>query len=359
MEKMVIDNFNSVFKDTNTFISGHTGFKGSWLAFWLNNLHSNVSGLSLQPEKDSHWNDLDISIQNNNIGDIRNYNFVEECLLKANPEIVFHLAAQPLVRESYETPIETWETNVIGTANLLQACRKLDNLKSIIVITSDKCYENIEINKGYKESDPLGGHDPYSSSKAAVEFLVSSFRKSFFLDANSPRLVTARAGNVIGGGDWSKNRLIPDVVRSTISGNPLSIRYPNSTRPWQHVLDCNYGYLKLAMKLLSESSVKENAFNFGPSHDSNATVRDILIKIKSFWPSIKWELDDKTNPHEAGFLYLDSSLSNNVLNWKPVLNLENTLKMTIDWYKNYSEDIICSKDQLSLYTKLLKDSAKN
>lgn len=280
-------------------------------------------------------------------------------MLKANPEIVFHLAAQPLVRESYETPIETWETNVIGTANLLQACRKLDNLKAIIVITSDKCYKNIEINKGYKESDPLGGHDPYSSSKAAVEFLVSSFRKSFFLDADSPRLVTARAGNVIGGGDWSKNRLIPDVVRSSISGNPLSIRYPNSTRPWQHVLDCNYGYLQLAMKLLSESSVKENAFNFGPSQNSNATVEDILIKIKSFWTSIKWELDDKTNPHEAGFLYLDSSLSNNVLNWKPVLNLENTLKMTIDWYKNHHEDIICSKDQLSLYTKLLKDSAKN
>ena len=359
MEKMVIDNFNSVFKNTNTFITGHTGFKGSWLAFWLCNLHSNVSGFSLEAEKESHWNDLETSIVNNNIGDIRNYNFVEDCLLKADPEIVFHLAAQPLVRESYKNPIETWETNVIGTANLLQACRKLNNIKAIIVITSDKCYENIEIDKGYKESDRLGGHDPYSSSKAAVEVLVSSFRRSYFLDDDSPRLVTARAGNVIGGGDWSKNRLIPDLVRSSISGNTLSIRYPKSTRPWQHVLDCNYGYLQLASYLLSNSCVKENAFNFGPSQNSNATVEEILIKIKSFWSSITWKLDDQINPHEAGFLYLDSSLSRNVLNWKPILDLENTLKMTIDWYKNYNKDIICSKDQLSEYTKLLQDSINN
>jgi CDP-glucose 4,6-dehydratase len=359
MEKMVIDNFNSVFKNTNTFITGHTGFKGSWLAFWLSNLHANVSGLSLEAEKDSHWNDLSMSIVNDNIGDIRNYNFVEDCLLKANPEIVFHLAAQPLVRQSYETPIETWETNVIGTANLLHACRKLDSLKAIIVITSDKCYENTEIDKGYKENDRLGGHDPYSSSKAAVEVLVSSFRRSYFSAAESPRLVTARAGNVVGGGDWSKNRLIPDVVRSSVLGDPLSIRYPKSTRPWQHVLDCNYGYLQLAMRLLSDSSFKENAFNFGPSQNSNATVEEILITIKSFWSSIKWELDDQINPHEAGFLYLDSSLSRDVLNWKPILNLENTLRMTIDWYKNHNKDIICSKNQLSEYTELLQDSIKN
>ncbi len=359
MEKMVIDNFNSVFKNTNTFITGHTGFKGSWLALWLSSLHSNVSGFSLKPKKDSHWNDLDISIVNNNIGDIRNYKLVEDCLLNANPEIVFHLAAQPLVRESYETPIETWDTNVIGTANLLQACRKLNNLKAIIVVTSDKCYENTEINKGYKENDPLGGHDPYSSSKAAVELLVSSFRRSYFSDDNSPRLVTARAGNVVGGGDWSKNRLIPDLVRSSISGKKLLIRYPKSTRPWQHVLDCNYGYLQLAMMLVSGSNVKENTFNFGPSQKSNATVEEILLKIKSFWSSINWQIDDQINPHEAGFLYLDSSLSRNVLNWRPLLGLENTLKITIDWYKNHYKDIICSKNQLSEYTKLLQDSVKD
>lgn len=356
---MVIDNFNSVFKNTNTFITGHTGFKGSWLTLWLSNLHSNISGLSLEAEANSHWNDLEISIVNNNIGDIGDYDFVEESLLRANPEIIFHLAAQPLVRESYKTPIETWKTNVIGTANLLQASRKLNDLKAIVVITSDKCYENIEIDKGYKEDDILGGHDPYSSSKAAVEVLVSSFRRSYFSDVNSPRLVTARAGNVVGGGDWSKNRLIPDLIRSAVEGNPMLIRYPNSTRPWQHVLDCNYGYLQLAMKIASSLSVKENAFNFGPSQKSNAKVEEILKKIKSFWPSINWELDDQGNPHEAGFLYLDSSLSRDVLNWKPILNLENTLKMTIDWYKNYNEDIISSRNQLSEYTKLLQDSSKN
>ena len=359
MEKMVIDNFNSVFKNTNIFITGHTGFKGSWLTFWLNNLYSNISGLSLEAEKDSHWNVLNISIIENNIGDIRDYKFVENSLLKSNPEIIFHLAAQPLVRESYENPIETWETNVIGTANLLNASRKLHNLKAIIVVTSDKCYENIEIDRGYKEDDRLGGHDPYSSSKAAVEVLVSSFRKSYFSDYDSPKLVTARAGNVIGGGDWSKNRLIPDVIRSSNIGNPISIRYPNSTRPWQHVLDCNYGYLQLAMKLILDSNIKENAFNFGPSKDSNATVEEVLKMTKIFWSTIDWQLDDNTNPHEAGFLYLDSSLSRDILNWKPILNLEDSLRITMDWYKNHSSKVICSFEQLSEYTKQLQESIKD
>tara|TARA_B100000780_G_scaffold59732_2_gene38248 strand:- start:6026 stop:7105 length:1080 start_codon:yes stop_codon:yes gene_type:complete len=356
MEKMVIDNFNSVFNKTNTFVTGHTGFKGSWLALWLSHLGSNVTGLSLAPASRSHWNDLKLSSVKSNIGDIRNYELTEKTLLTANPEIIFHLAAQPLVRESYKTPIETWETNVIGTANLLQAARKLDNLKAIIIVTSDKCYENMEIDRGYNENDLLGGHDPYSSSKGAVEILVSSFRRSFFSSPHSPRLVTARAGNVIGGGDWSDNRLIPDLIKNSNNNTPLLIRYPRATRPWQHVLECNYGYLQLAKNLILNSSLKPNAFNFGPPKSSNATVEEILGMIKSFWPSINWKLDNNINHHEAGFLYLDSSLSKNFLDWNPILNLDETLNMTIDWYKNHDKNIISSYDQLANYTKSLDNS---
>jgi CDP-glucose 4,6-dehydratase len=356
---MVIDNFNSVYKDTRTFITGHTGFKGSWLSLWLTNLGSQVSGLSLEPKRISHWNDLQLSSVKSYFGDLRSYEYTEKNLLDADPEIIFHLAAQPLVRESYKLPLETWETNVIGTANLLQASRKLKNLKAIIVITSDKCYENMEIDRGYKEDDILGGHDPYSSSKAATEVLVSSFRRSFYASPESARLVTARAGNVVGGGDWSENRLIPDIIRNSKKADPLLIRYPKSTRPWQHVLDCNYGYLLLAKNLILDKNLKNNAFNFGPPKSSNARVEDILTVIKSLWSDVDWKYDNELNLHEAGFLYLDSSLANDVLNWNPILNLEQTLKMTIGWYKNHSKNIICSSEQLSHYTDLLKNSVKN
>lgn len=353
---MVTDNFNTVFNNTKTFITGHTGFKGSWLSLWLNQLGSSVTGLSLAPETLSHWNDLRLDSISSNIGDIRDYDFTEKCLIKANPEIIFHLAAQPLVRESYKTPIETWQTNVIGTANLLQAARKLDNLKAIVIITSDKCYENKEIDIGYKEDDLLGGHDPYSSSKGAVELLVSSFRRSFFSLPTSPSIVTARAGNVVGGGDWSENRLIPDLIKNSKNKTPLLIRFPKATRPWQHVLDCNYGYLQLAKTLILNPSTDFNSFNFGPPKTSNAMVEEILTMIKLTWPSIEWDIDSKDNPHEAGFLYLDSSLSKEVLNWNPILSLEKTLNMTIDWYKNHNKNIISSYDQLSLYTKMLSES---
>ena len=356
---MVIDNFHSVFKNTRTFITGHTGFKGSWLSLWLSNLESDVSGLSLAPKKISHWNDLKLSSVKSYIGDLRNYQYTEKVLLESDPEIIFHLAAQPLVRESYDLPIETWETNVIGTANLLQACRKLTKLKAIVIITSDKCYENKEIDRGYKEDDALAGHDPYSASKAATEILVSSFRRSFFSSKGSARLVTARAGNVVGGGDWSDNRLIPDIIRNSKNKDPLLIRYPRSTRPWQHVLDCSYGYLQLATHLILDNKIKNNAFNFGPPKSSNAKVEDILIMIKSFWPEIDWKYDNNDNPHEAGFLYLDSSLSNEALDWNPILNLKDTLQMTVEWYKNHNKNIICSSDQLSEYTKLLKKYNEN
>ena len=356
---MVIDNFNSVYKNTRTFITGHTGFKGSWLSLWLTKLESQVSGLSLEPKHISHWNDLQLSSVKSYLGDLRNYKYTEKTLLEADPEIIFHLAAQPLVRESYKLPLETWETNVIGTANLLQASRKLKNLKAIIVITSDKCYENMEIDRGYTEDDTLGGHDPYSSSKAATEVLVSSFRRSFYASSESARLVTARAGNVVGGGDWSENRLIPDIIRNSKKEDPLLIRYPKSTRPWQHVLDCNYGYLLLAKNLIIDKNLKNNAFNFGPPKSSNARVEDILTIIKSLWSDVDWKYDNESNLHEAGFLYLDSSLANDVLNWNPILNLEQTLKMTIEWYKNHSKNTVSSSEQLAQYTELLKNSVKN
>ncbi len=355
MEKMVIDNFNSFYKNSRTFITGHTGFKGSWLSLWLTNLKSKVSGFSLAPKEISHWNDLKLSQVKSYIGDLKDYDHIENSLIKSDPEIIFHLAAQPLVRESYRTPIETWETNVIGTANLLQASRKLKNLKVIVIITSDKCYENMEEDRGYVEDDILGGYDPYSSSKAATEILVSSFRRSFFSEPKSPRLVTARAGNVVGGGDWSEDRLIPDVIRNSKMRDPLLIRYPESTRPWQHVLDCSYGYLKLAKTLANNKKIKNNAFNFGPPKSSNAKVEDILEIMKSFWSEITWKIDSESNPHEAGFLYLNSSLSNDILNWHPVLSLEDTLRITIDWYKKHDKNITYSKDQLYEYTEMLKN----
>tara|TARA_X000001036_G_scaffold309846_1_gene288554 strand:- start:6329 stop:7408 length:1080 start_codon:yes stop_codon:yes gene_type:complete len=359
MEKMVIDNFNSVYKNSRTFITGHTGFKGSWLSLWLTNLGANVSGLSLAPNEISHWNDLKLSSVKSYIGDLRNYECTEKTLLESDPEIIFHLAAQPLVRESYKLPIETWETNVIGTANLLEASRKLEHLKAIVIITSDKCYENKEVDRGYKEDDTLGGHDPYSSSKAATEVLVSSFRRSFFSEPDSARLVTARAGNVVGGGDWSENRLIPDIIRNSKSKDPLLIRYPKSTRPWQHVLDCSYGYLQLAKNLILDKNINNNAFNFGPEKSSNARVEDILKMIKSFWSEVDWKIDNEQNPHEAGFLYLNSTLSKNTLNWHPILNLKDTLKMTIDWYKNHDKNVICSKEQLFQYAEMLDNFNNN
>jgi CDP-glucose 4,6-dehydratase len=251
----------------------------------------------------------------------------------AKPELVFHLAAQPLVRRSYRAPLETWSTNVIGTANLLDACRNVEGLRAIVVVTTDKVYENNEWPWGYRENDVLGGHDPYSASKAAAELVVASYRKSFFSADNAPLIASARAGNVIGGGDWSEDRLIPDIVRATSRGESVEIRSPSATRPWQHVLECLAGYLLLGQRLLAGDSAFADAWNFGPDLADNRTVQEVLCAMRAHWPRFSWHMGDSMQPHEAGLLYLDSSKARSRLNWRPVWTLEEAIERTASWYQ--------------------------
>jgi CDP-glucose 4,6-dehydratase len=339
--------FKDVYKDTSVFITGHTGFKGSWLSLWLTEIGAKVSGYSLSPKTTpNHWDLLNLSV-NDLRGDIRDLEALSDAILVAQPEIVFHLAAQPLVRQSYADPVDTWSTNVTGTVNLLEACRKCDSVKSIVIITTDKVYDNKEWSWGYRETDRLGGYDPYSASKAASELVVDSYRKSFFKDENGVLIASARAGNVIGGGDWSENRIIPDIVRSIKNKTPLLIRSPNSTRPWQHVLDCLSGYLLVGQQLLERNKQSSTAWNFGPTSSDNRMVIDILGMLEKEWSEVKWVIKKNEDLHEAGVLYLDSSRANKFLQWQPVWSLENTIKQTADWYKQFlSQETVISKQQL-------------
>lgn len=338
MENLVSQKlFNNVYHGKKVLITGHSGFKGSWLSLWLQQMGAIVSGISLEPDTNpNHYNLLNLELDNNNL-DIR---FLEKLTSKINaiqPEIIFHLAAQPLVRYSYNNPIETWTTNVIGTANLLESCRSLSCLKTIVIITTDKCYENKEWAWGYRESDRLGGHDPYSASKAATELVVSSYRKSFFNKHNSPLIATARAGNVIGGGDWSVDRLIPDVYRSIIYNKTLEIRSPLATRPWQHVLESLSGYLLLGQNLLQGKLDFANAWNFGPSNEGNKTVEEVLNEISHTLNTLEWVSTNKENFHEAHFLQLDSTKAQKILEWKPVWDFKQGIEETAKWYKHYIE----------------------
>jgi len=352
MENLVINMFDNVYKNTSVFITGHTGFKGSWLALWLEELGARITGFALPPtDKNNHWDMLKLDV-NDIRGDIRDLEHLTKSINEANPSIVFHLAAQPLVRQSYADPIGNWSTNVMGTVNLLQACRECKSIKSIVVITTDKVYENNEWYWGYRETDKLGGHDPYSASKAASEFVISSYQKSFFQKEASIYLASARAGNVIGGGDWSVDRLIPDVARSVKANIPLLIRSPFSTRPWQHVLDCLSGYLTLGKELLVDNINTSEAWNFGPAPSDNRTVLEILGILKDKWPEISWTSNEnsKSRLHEAGVLYLDSSKARNLLQWKTVWSLETALWHTANWYQNWeSNPNLLSRVQLREY----------
>ncbi|MDH5655975.1 MAG: CDP-glucose 4,6-dehydratase, partial [Spirochaetia bacterium] len=290
--------FANIYKNKSVFVTGHTGFKGSWLTLWLENLSAKVSGFSLDPEADpNHWN-LISSRAVDVRGDINHFENLKAAITEAKPEIVFHLAAQPLVRRSYREPLNTWQTNVAGTANLLEACRSVKSVKAVVVITTDKCYENKEWEWGYRENDRLGGHDPYSASKAACELVVDSYRKSFF-NEKGVLIASARAGNVIGGGDWSEDRLLPDLVRAISEKKILEIRSPGATRPWQHVLDPLAGYLLLGQKLLEGGGEFAEAWNFGPTHEGNRTVKELLEEIKKSFPDVKWKTDRADHPHEA------------------------------------------------------------
>lgn len=357
MEKMVKNQLSHTYKDRRVLVTGYTGFKGSWLTLWLKELGASVIGIALSPETSpNHWDLLNLNIEEHRI-DIRDASILRKIVKECEPEIVFHFAAQALVRRSYLNPLETWSTNVMGTANLLDACRQCPSIKAIVVITTDKCYENKEWIWGYRENDRLGGHDPYSASKAGAELVVASYRNSFFNYPGAPLLASARAGNVIGGGDWSEDRLIPDIVRSIENKEPLVIRSPQATRPWQHVLDCLSGYLLLGQKLLSNEKSFAESWNFGPGPEGNQNVEKILNLMKNTWPAIQWQLDDKIQPHETLFLQLDSTKAQQKLMWKPLWSFSVGVSETANWYKTFIETgQIISIWQIQNYMNHAKDA---
>ena len=342
--------FADIYHGKRVLITGHTGFKGSWLALWLNELGADVTGIALPPEtQPNHWDLLGLAA-NEHCLDIRDAESVKRVFLATMPDIVFHLAAQPLVRRSYREPLETWSTNVMGTANVLEACRQTSSVRAIVAITTDKCYENREWPWGYRENERLGGHDPYSASKAGSELVASSYRSGFFNAENAPLLATARAGNVIGGGDWSEDRLIPDLVRAVAQGRSLEIRSPLATRPWQHVLESLSGYLLLGQRLLQGDKTYAEAWNFGPEPEGNRTVSDVLGKLNAHWPSLRWHVTDKPHPHEATLLYLDSAKARGKLHWQPVWNFDAALIKSADWYRAWLEaGNVVSRQQLADY----------
>ncbi len=348
--------FANVYKDRRVLVTGHTGFKGSWLTLWLRMLGAKVTGISLPSETTpNHWDLLGLDVETFHI-DIRNEESLRKKIIEVKPEMVFHLAAQPLVRRSYQRPLDTWATNVMGTANLLDACRQVEDLAAIVVVTTDKCYENKEWVWGYREIDPLGGHDPYSASKGGSELVSASYRRSFFNTPSSPLLATARAGNVIGGGDWSEDRLIPDLVRSIEAGKSLEIRSPVATRPWQHVLECLSGYLMLGQQLLERNASCAEAWNFGPDREGNRQVQQVLAALKTNWPGVVWNCSDTPQPHEAQLLHLDSGKAREKLFWHPVWTFDEGVAATAEWYRVWlNRGDVVSVNQLHRYIKMAKD----
>ncbi len=327
----------SAWKGRRVLVTGHTGFKGGWLSLWLHQLGAEVTGFSLPaPTDPSLFEQTRLAELVNHVeGDVRDMDAVETAVNAARPEVVFHLAAQSLVRYSYDNPIETYATNVMGTVHLLDACRRAESVRAIISVTSDKCYENREWVWPYRESDPMGGHDPYSSSKGAAELVISAYRRSFF--ETGACIASVRAGNVIGGGDWATDRLIPDIVRAMISGERPLIRNPNSVRPWQHVMEALSGYLLIAERLLEERREFANAWNFGPSEDDAKPVAWIADRMLEMWGAEGWDRPAGEQPHEAKLLKLDCSKARAALGWRPRLSLEKALEKVVDWHKSVAD----------------------
>jgi CDP-glucose 4,6-dehydratase len=329
-----------VWQGKKIFLTGHTGFKGSWLAQVLQNFGAYVHGYALAPDtQPNHFESLSWQNMTSEIADIRDHVRLTNSLKAAAPEVVFHLAAQPLVLKAYEDPRYTYETNVMGTLNLLEAVRSTPSVRAVVVVTSDKCYENKETTRPYKEDDAMGGYDPYSSSKGCAEILTASYRRSYFSAEDYGKkhnvlLASVRAGNVIGGGDWSENRLIPDFARAFRDNKKVVIRSPEAVRPWQHVLEPIAGYMLLAEKLISGQKQFAKAFNFGPAPEGCWTVRQILEQAKKIWPEFDYTIED-AGRHEAKLLMLDSSLAHNELGWEPRMNVETALKWTMEWYKDF------------------------
>ncbi|MCX7140513.1 MAG: CDP-glucose 4,6-dehydratase [Proteobacteria bacterium] len=350
MENLGVKLFGDTYRGRRVLLTGHTGFKGSWLALWLSELGAKVSGVALAPDTSpNHWDLLQLGIADHRI-DIRDDRALAGIVADTQPEFVFHLAAQPLVRRSYRNPLETWSTNVMGTANLLDACRQTKSVRAIVVVTSDKCYENQERPRGYSETDRIGGHDPYSASKAAAELVAASYRSAFFHAPDAPLLATARAGNVIGGGDWAEDRLIPDLVRAMAAKTKLEIRSPNATRPWQHVLESLSGYLLLGQKLIEGHKQFAAGWNFGPGPEANCTVAEVLTRLRAHWPELTWQTTIAPQPHEASLLYLDTTKARAQLGWLPVWSLDDALTATADWYRAYLDTArVESRSQLAAF----------
>ena len=340
--------FNGIYKSRKILITGHTGFKGSWLCLLLNQLGADVYGYALEPPTNpSLFNEARIGeLMTSHIGDIRNLNDLQEVMQKVRPEIVIHMAAQPLVRESYKIPVETYSINVMGTVHMLEACRNTKSVKAIVNVTTDKCYENREWHWGYRENEPMGGYDPYSNSKGCSELVTSAYRNSYFnpkdYEKHGVAVASARAGNVIGGGDWADDRLIPDFIRAISKGEEVRIRSPYAIRPWQHVLEPLTGYLNLAAKLFTEGAQYAQGWNFGPDDNDAQNVGWITKTICDLWgDGASFTIDTNPQPHEANYLKLDCSKAKAELGWVPKWNIETTLKSIVNWNKAYlkNEDI--------------------
>lgn len=341
MEDLAVKpSFGNVFFGNTVFVTGHTGFKGAWLSLWLHSLGAKVVGFARVPDtQPSLFEQLGLArLIDSRIGDVRDAALVAKIVRETRPQIIFHLAAQPLVRLSYEQPLETFQTNVLGTANVLDAARKTDSVRVCQVITTDKCYENLERDYAYREDDRLGGRDPYSASKACAELAVSSYRDSF-LKASGISVSSVRAGNVIGGGDWARDRLVPDCVRALAGGRSPKVRNPRSVRPWQHVLEPLSGYLSLASRQLVEPHRFSGAWNFGPAAKDALPALKIAELIVRYWGSSRKVgiKSDPAAPHEAGLLKLDSSKARKELAWRPVYRVEEALERTVVWYKAAGE----------------------
>ena len=331
----------NLFKNKKIIITGHNGFKGSWLTIWLSLLGAKIVGISL-PNSDvnNHFNLVKKKLKvTNYYFDIINKKKLQKIILTEKPDFVFHLAAQALVYKSIIDINFNWETNVIGVLNILEALNKLDKKCAAVIITSDKCYKNLEQKKGYKETDVLGGVDPYSASKASAEILFHSYFKTFIEHKNNQlRVCTARAGNVIGGGDWSNNRLIPDCMKMWLRNKMPVIRHPNSTRPWQHVLEALSGYLDLSLKLYQDKSINGQSFNFSSDKIKNVTVLQFLTKIRQKWPEINWIVKKNNQFYESSLLQLNTSKAKKILKWQAKLSVEETIKFVVDWYQNFKKN---------------------
>jgi CDP-glucose 4,6-dehydratase len=346
--------FNDEYRDRTVLVTGHTGFKGSWLTLWLAELGARVVGYSLAPPtRPNHFELLQLDVTSIT-GDVRERGHLQEVVARYQPSVVFHLAAQPLVRRSFDDPVGTFTTNVLGTINVLEACRAVPGVAAVVVATSDKCYENQELDRGYRETDPLGGSDPYSCSKGCAELVTASYRRSFFsrIDgaaAPTTRVASVRAGNVIGGGDWAEDRLVPDIVRAQANGGAVVLRNPKSIRPWQHVLDPLAGYLLVAQRLLEGAPV-DQAWNFGPADDGNVDVASVAQRFRRSWPGLSFRsITDPAAPQETRTLKLDCTKARTQLGWQPVWRWDEAVDQTAAWYVAFDQSKVITREQLNMF----------